>query len=89
MNPKSAPRPRAARGGLHACGFTLIELLVVVAIIAVLAAILLPVLARAKAKAKNINCLSNLHQIGVGMSLYRGDYADNFGSVAEFVGKVG
>ena len=61
----------ASRPARKPCaGFTLIELLVVIAIIAILAAILLPVLAGTKQKAWRINCTSNLHQIGIGWTMY-------------------
>jgi prepilin-type N-terminal cleavage/methylation domain-containing protein len=56
--------------------FTFIELLVVIAIIAILSAILLPVLVRAKDSVKRINCLSNLHQIGVASMAYATDNSD-------------
>lgn len=61
-------------------GFTLIELLVVIAIIAILAAILFPVFAQARATARRTSCLSNLKQITTGMMMYVQDYDERFPS---------
>jgi prepilin-type N-terminal cleavage/methylation domain-containing protein/prepilin-type processing-associated H-X9-DG protein len=60
-------------------GFTLIELLVVIAIIAILAAILFPVFAQAREKARAISCLSNAKQIGTAQMMYLQDYDETFG----------
>src|SRR5579871_5026644 len=64
---------------MHRCkGFTLIELLVVIAIIAILAAILFPVFAQARAKARQTACLSNLKQLNLGIQMYIQDYDESF-----------
>jgi prepilin-type N-terminal cleavage/methylation domain-containing protein len=73
-------RSRCARfaGRLSQCAFTLIELLLVIAIMAILAAMLMPALGRAKARARTVACINNLRQLGVGYSLWADDHGQKY-----------
>src|SRR5437763_5923333 len=70
----------ARRRNARQHGFTLIELLVVIVIIAILAAILFPVFAKAREQARKISCISNLKQIGIASIMYLEDFDEHFAS---------
>ena len=78
VNIERARRQTPQRKWRTRTGFTLIELLVVIAIIAILAAILFPVFARARENARRASCQSNLKQIGLGVMQYTQDYDEKF-----------
>lgn len=76
MKVRTQSAPRRSRPDRNPCAFTLLELLVIVAIIAILAALLLPAIARAKAHGKKVGCINNQRQLALTWLLYTSDNAE-------------
>ena len=81
-----SPLPLSLSGQQRLCGkaFTLIELLVVIGIVAILAALLVPVFNRGKESARSVSCVNNLHQIGIGLQLYVSDNGNKLPTVFDW-----
>src|SRR6267143_2504436 len=83
---RGEPYPKGSRAN-RSTGFTLVELLVVIAIIGILAGLLLPTLAKAKANAQSAACKNNLRQLGLSLQMYVDDYGKYSGDIALVSGK--